>query len=332
MATPILIDCDPGHDDMMAIMLAVAHPDIDLIGITTVAGNQTGERTWRNAARTLTLIDATHVPLVRGADAPLCRPLVTAGSIHGTSGLDGADLPEPDPVFAAGPASASPLTSPSASPLTPPAPSAPAFIAERVLSHPEPVTLVPTGPLTNIALALRSYPETAGAIREIVLMGGGVSESNITPAAEFNIYVDPEAAHAVLSSGVPIRMVTVDVTNRALMSWEQIEALAAAPGRIAGTVSGLMRFFADANRARFGIEGAPIHDALTVATVIDPTLVETRPCNVVVETQGRYTRGCTVVDVYGVTGRPVNAHVTFSVDRERFLQLMIDAIHTLDGA
>ncbi|TVR66601.1 MAG: nucleoside hydrolase [Spirochaetaceae bacterium] len=330
MATPVLLDCDPGHDDMMAILLALAHPGIELLGVTTVAGNQTVDRTWYNAARTLTLVGATDIPLARGADAPLCRPLVTAADIHGTSGLDGANLPEPDLCFGmAGEGGGG--EGGSASPPQDHGLPAPAFLAERILAHPRPVTLVPTGPLTNIALALRTYPELKDRIERIVLMGGGLGDSNITPAAEFNIYVDPEAAEAVFQGGIPIRMVTVDVTNRALMSREQIEALAAGPGRIARTVGGLMRFFADAYRARFRIDGAPIHDALTVATVIDPSLVETRPCNVVVETQGRYTRGRTVVDVYGVTGRPLNADVTFSLDRERFMQLMMEAVATLDG-
>ncbi len=322
-AVPVLIDCDPGHDDMMAIMLAVAHPGIELIGISTVAGNQTVDRTWYNAARTLTLIGATQVPLARGADQPLCRPLVTAEDIHGDTGLDGAELPEPDPVLQPSRGSGGAEVAP-----------APQFIAERIIdystTHGTPVTLVPTGPLTNVALALRTYPELHKHIREIVVMGGGVHDSNVTPAAEFNIYVDPEAAAAVFACGLSIRLVTVDVTNRAVMTWEEIESLTAAPGEVSHVVGGLMRFFAGAYRKVFGIEGAPIHDALTVATVIDPTLVETRACNVVVETQGEYTRGRTVVDVYGVTGRQPNAHVTFGVDRDRFIAMMMEAVAALD--
>ena len=253
MATPVFIDCDPGHDDMMAIMLAVAHPELDLLGITTVAGNQIGAKTYDNAGRVLTLIRATDIPLVRGADAPLCRPLKIAPEIHGTSGLDGADLPE----------SEAPARDESA----------PAFMAETVFSSPEKVVLVPTGPLTNVALALRSYPSLGDKIERIVLMGGAVHDSNITPAAEFNIYVDPEAAAAVFESGIPITMVGLDATNKAKMLYDEIEILENQEGPVARIVGPLMRFFANANREFFGIHGAPIHDALAVATVIDPDIV-----------------------------------------------------------
>ncbi len=309
MAIPVFIDCDPGHDDMMAIMLALANPAVHLLGISTVAGNQTGERTCRNAARVLTLVGETGVPLFRGADGPLCRPLVTAGDIHGDSGLDGAALPEPlVPVS--------------------PVPGAQG-LAETIMGHGEAVTLIPTGPLTNVALALRGWPQLREHIREIVLMGGGVQDSNVTPVAEFNIYVDPEAAAAVLQAGIPLRVVTVDVTNRAIMDYQQIASLASG-GPVSRVVAGLMQFFARANHNAFGIPGAPIHDALTVAAVIDPTVITTRSCNVVVETRGEYTRGCTVVDRYGVTGRPPNADVTFDVDRDRFIALMMEALKTLD--
>lgn len=317
MAIPILIDCDPGHDDMMAIMLAVAHESINLIGVTTVAGNQTGENTWRNAAATLTLIDALEVPLARGADRPLCRPLVTAANIHGSSGLDGAELPDPAPVFLDAMRQPYPVPGP-------------VRMAELIMNHPKPVTLVATGPLTNVALALRTFPALHRKIRRIVIMGGGLQDSNVTPAAEFNIFVDPEAASAVFSGGVPITMVSVDVTNRAVMNFEEIARLEGRNGAVSGVVGPLMRFFADKNRSAFGIQGAPIHDALTVATVIDPSLVDTRPCNVVVETNGEHTRGRTVVDLYGVTGRPANAEVTFSVDRDGFIEMMLRALETLD--
>jgi pyrimidine-specific ribonucleoside hydrolase len=317
MAIPILLDCDPGHDDMMAIMLAVAHESIDLLGVTTVAGNQTGENTWRNAAATLTLIEALHVPLARGSDQPLCRPLVTAPNIHGSSGLDGAELPDPAPVFLAEVRQPHPVPGP-------------VRMAELIMNNPKPVTLVPTGPLTNVALALRTFPGLHRKIRRIVIMGGGLQDSNITPAAEFNIFVDPEAAAAIFSCGVPITMVSVDVTNQAVMNFEEIAALERENGPVSGVVGRLMRFFAERNRAAFGIQGAPIHDALTVASVIEPSLVTTRKCNVVVETSGEHTRGRTVVDLYGVTGRHPNAEVTFSVDRERFIAMMLEALRTLD--
>lgn len=320
MALPVFLDCDPGHDDMMAIMLAIANPAVELLGISTVAGNQTGDRTWLNAARVLTLLGAEDVPLYRGADAPLCRPLVTAGEIHGTSGLDGAPLPEPAPVFAA---AAAAYERGEAKPGA-------VALAETIMRHSEPVTLIPTGPLTNVALALRLWPALRNHIRQIVLMGGGVQDSNITPVAEFNIYVDPEAAAAVFAAGIPLRMVTVDVTNRAIMDFPRIASLAEG-GSVSRVVAGLMEFFARANEQAFGIPGAPIHDALTVATVINPSLVETRECNVVVETRGEHSRGCTVVDRYGVTRREANAHVTFDVDCEGFMALMMDAVAACDA-
>lgn len=310
MAKPVFIDCDPGHDDMMAIMLAAAHPDLELIGITTVAGNQTGAKTYNNAGRTLTLINRLDIPVVRGADAPLCRPLVIAPAIHGTSGLDGADLPESRlPVIEE---------------------SAPAFMARRIMEHPEKVYLVPTGPLTNVALALRSYPQLGDKIERIVLMGGAVHDSNITPAAEFNIYVDPEAASAVFESGIPITMVGLDATNKAMIRYPEIEKLEGHSGPISRVVGPLMRFFANTNREVFGFDGAPIHDALAVAAVIHPEIISVEEYRVDVETHSELTRGQTLADVYGVTGKPANASVAMGVDRERLMDMLFEAIRTLE--
>lgn len=311
MAIPIFIDCDPGHDDMMAIMLAAAHPEIEVIGITTVAGNQVGEKTYDNAGRTLTLIDRRDIPVVRGADAPLCRPLRIAPEIHGSSGLDGADLPE--------------------SRIPEIKESAPAFMARTILANDRKVVLVPTGPLTNIALALRSYPELGDKIERIVLMGGAVYDSNITPAAEFNIYVDPEAASAVFESGIPITMIGLDATNKAKMLYDEIELLEKQEGPVARVVGPLMRFFANANREFFGIHGAPIHDALAVATVVDPEIVTGGEYHVAIETQSELTRGRTVADIYGVTGKPANARVALDVDRKRFIEMLFEAIATLEA-
>ncbi len=310
MAVPIFIDCDPGHDDMMAIMLAVAHPQLELIGISTVAGNQTGERTFDNAGRILTLLNRTDIPLARGADAPLCRKLVTAPAFHGTSGLDGAELPS----------SAVPER----------AESAIALMARAILENPGPVVLVPTGPLTNVAMALRAHPEIADSIERIVLMGGGVFDSNTTPAAEFNIFVDPEAAAAVFAGGVPITMVGLDATNKAVLDYDQIAQIEAMGGPVSRVVAPLMRFFSGANEELFGINGAPIHDALAVAAVVAPDLLVTQDVYVAVETQGDLTRGQTVADLYGITGLAPNASVALGVDRGRFIAMMIDAIRRLD--
>ena len=310
MKRPLFIDCDPGHDDMMAIMLAVAHPEVDLLGITTVAGNQTGDRTFENARRILAFIGAEDVPVARGADVPLCRDLVTAPKFHGKSGLDGAELPE---------ATVDPWNG-----------TAVDLMARRILGHDGPVTLVPTGPLTNVALALRTYPELHDSIERIVLMGGGVHDSNTTPAAEFNIYVDPEAAAAVFSSGIPITMVGLDATNRAVLDFDQINRLEHSAGPVSRVVGALMRFFAGANVELFNIQGAPIHDALAVAVAVTPDIVTGGEFHVAVETQGDLTRGATVVDLYGVTGNEPNARVALGVDRPRFVAMMEDALAELD--
>jgi inosine-uridine nucleoside N-ribohydrolase len=308
----ILIDCDPGHDDMMAIMLACAHPgELELLGVTTVAGNQTGEKTWLNARKTLTLIGRTYVPAARGADRPLVREPTVAPEIHGVSGLDGANLPEPAteglPVHAVD------------------------FILDALHASPDPVTLVPTGPLTNIALALLKDPAVASDIERIVLMGGAVFDSNVTPAAEFNIYVDPEAAKVVFGSGIPITMVGLDVTNKALFDFGDIERLAAMNGRVSRVVAPLLKFFAQANRDIFGFDGAPLHDALAVAHLIRPEVIKTRKLNVEIETDGELTRGRTVADVYGITGKPANTDVALEVDNDLFKDLLVRAIEILDS-
>jgi len=308
----MLIDCDPGHDDMMAIMLACASPELELLGVSTVAGNQTGEKTHRNALRTLTLIGRTDIPVARGADKPLLRALTVAPEIHGVSGLDGADLPEP--AFQGLPEHAAD------------------FLIRTIMESREPVTLVPTGPLTNVALALLKEPELARRVQRIVLMGGAVRESNITPAAEFNIYVDPEAARIVFGCGAPLVMVGLDVTNKARLSFKDIEELASWNGRVSRVVAPLLRFFAQTNREVFGFDGAPLHDALAVAHLVRPEVIKTRKMNVEIETAGELTRGRTVADVYGISRRPANAEVALEVDLPLFKEMLFQAIRKLDAA
>jgi inosine-uridine nucleoside N-ribohydrolase len=307
----ILIDCDPGHDDMMAIMLADASPGLELLGVTTVAGNQTGEKTYLNALRTLTLIGRNDIPVARGADKPLFRELTVAPEIHGVSGLDGADLPEPG--FQG-------LEQHAVD-----------FLIQTIMESGTPVTLVPTGPLTNIALALIKDPRITTKLERIVLMGGAVFDSNITPAAEFNIYVDPEAAKVVFGSGVPITMVGLDVTNKALFGFDNIEGLAELNGKVSSVVAPLLKFFAQANKDIFGFNGAPLHDALAVAHLIEPEVITTRNLNVEIETDGELTRGRTVADVYGITGKPANCDVALDVDNELFKDLLMRAIKVLDS-
>jgi len=306
----IIIDCDPGHDDMMAIMVAAASGNTELLGITTVAGNQTGEKTFLNAQKILTLLKRKDIPLARGADKPLLRKLVTAPTVHGITGLDGAELPEPD--------------------ILPCKDHAVELIADLIEKQAQPLTLIPTGPLTNIALLFLINPGIKKHIERIVLMGGGVYDSNITPAAEFNIYVDPEAAKIVFESGVPITMVGLDVTNKSLLSFEEIDKIEKMRGKVSGIVGPLLRYFAEANRKIFEIGGAPIHDALAVMSVIEPSVIKTRKLNVEIETDGRLTRGRTVVDVYGVTGKEQNVDVAIEVDIKTFKEILFDTVKRLD--
>ena len=297
MSTPIVIDCDPGHDDAIAILLALASPEVELRGIVTVAGNQTVDKTTRNALKVLELVGRGDVPVVRGADAPLRRPLRTAAHVHGESGLDGPDLPEPRAA---------------------PSPDDPADWFEPG------VVLVATGPLTNVARLV----ERGVAVDRIVWMGGAVAEGNITPAAEFNAYVDPEAAAIVFASGVPLTMVGLDVTHMALFTRPHADRVRGA-GRAGRVVAELSDFFQIFHERRYGFDGSPIHDAMAVAEVIDPTLLTTVHCNVEIETSSRFCDGRTVVDRWNVTSGRRNARVGVDVDADRFLELLVERIASL---
>ena len=309
MKKKVLLDCDPGHDDAIAIMLACASDALQVLGLTTVAGNQTGEKTYINALKILRLIKE-DLPVAKGFNKPFIRNLVTAPEIHGVTGLDGAELPSPK--------------------IKPIKYHAMDFIIRTLLSVSERVYLIAIGPLTNIAGAVLKEPRIKEKIERIVLMGGAAFDSNITPAAEFNIYVDPEAAKIVFESGIPITMVGLDVTNKALFTFKDIEALKKFSGRVSTVVAQLLVFYARAVRKVLGINGAPLHDALAVATVIDPSIVETKSLHVDIETQGEFTRGATVVDVHGVTRKRPNAEVAFGVDLSKFKKLLFDAIKKLD--
>ncbi|MCK5673914.1 MAG: nucleoside hydrolase [Spirochaetales bacterium] len=306
----LLMDCDPGHDDMIAIMVACAAEDVDLLGITTVAGNQTGPKTFLNAKKVLTMIGHTDIPVARGADKPLIRELISAEFIHGESGLEGAILPEPE--------------------IEGLSISARDFIVNTLLKCNEKVILVATGPLTNIANVLISAPEVHFKIERIVLIGGAINDSNITPGAEFNIFVDPEAAKIVFESGIPLTQVGLDVTNKTLLTYEDIDYITSLKGSVSSFVGPLLKFFADTNKKVFGINGAPVHDALAVATAIWPDIIETKLLNVVIEIKGEYTRGQTVTDIYSVTGRKPNAQVGLQVDVDRMRNIMIQTIKKLD--
>jgi inosine-uridine nucleoside N-ribohydrolase len=310
MTTPIVIDCDPGHDDAIAILLALASPELEVLGITTVAGNSTLANTTANALRVLELAGRTEIRVAAGCDRPLLRSLVTAESVHGRSGLEG-------------PRSADPTTEPVRE-------HAVDFLARILLEAERPVTLVPVGPLTNIALLLATHPEVIDRIGGIVSMGGAMNLGNVTPAAEFNIYVDPEAAARVYGSGLPITMVGLDVTHRALLTREHADQLRGR-GRCSRFVAELLDFFISnypRNRPQLG--GAPIHDALAVAHLIRPELIRTESVAVTVDTQSELNRGRTVVDRWGVTGQAPNAAVGVEVDSEGFSRLLLERISRLD--
>jgi inosine-uridine nucleoside N-ribohydrolase len=306
MSTRIIVDCDPGHDDAIALLLALASPEVELVGITTVAGNQTLEKTTANAIRVLDLVGRDDIPVAAGADRPLVRELRTSANVHGETGLDG-------PV----------LLPPSREPLDRHAVD---FLAERI----EPgMVLVPTGPLTNVALLLERHPEAAARLERVVWMGGAIAEGNVTPAAEFNSWVDPEAGDRVFRSGLDLTMIGLDVTHRALMTPAHADRLRAS-GTVGRFVADLFGFYHRFHDERYGLPGSPIHDALAVAQVVRPELVETIETNVAVETQSELCRGRTVVDRWHVTGEPANAHVGTDVDASAFLELLVGRLESFD--
>ncbi|HEU0303880.1 MAG TPA: nucleoside hydrolase [Gaiellaceae bacterium] len=303
MATRILLDCDPGHDDAIAILLALASPEVELLGITTVHGNQTVEKTTRNTLKVLELVGRGDVPVARGAARPLARELVVADHVHGETGLDGPELPEP---------AAQELTVDAVS-----------FLAERLAPG---VVVVPTGPLTNVARLLSDRPEARP--ERIVLMGGAMGLGNITPAAEFNIWADPEAAAAVFRSGIDVTMVGLDVTHQAILSQERVARLRRM-GRVGRVVAELLDFFTVFHRETYGWEGSPVHDALAVAALIRPELLETVHRHVAVETESELCRGRTVVDLYRRMDAEPMAHVAVGVDTGAFLDLLEERIARL---
>jgi len=307
MSIPILIDCDPGHDDAIALLLALASPEVELLGVTTVSGNQTLAKTTANALRVLELVERGDVPVAAGADRPLVRDLFVAAYAHGESGLEGPALPPPGGA----PVDAHAID----------------FLADRIEASPEPVTLIPIGPLTNVALLLARYPELAARLERVVLMGGAIAEGNVTPAAEFNIWADPEAAQRVFESGLDVTMIGLDVTHRALLTPAHAERLRAA-GRTGTMVAELVAFFGEFHRATYGWDGSPIHDAVAVAHVLRPGLVETLPRHVAVETSSELCRGRTVVDLWRRTENEPNAHVGVEIDAEGFLELLVSRINT----
>jgi inosine-uridine nucleoside N-ribohydrolase len=306
--TRVILDCDPGHDDSIALMLALGSPEVELLGVTTVAGNHTLAKTTANAIRVLDHLGREAIPVAAGAQRPLVREGHFTGRDHGETGLDGPDLPPP----AREPESEHAID----------------WIARTLATTSDPVTLVATGPLTNVALFIARYPELANRMERIVLMGGAIGEGNITPAAEFNIWADPEAAQRVFSSGLDLTMVGLDVTRKALMTQTHADRLLTA-GRAGRLVADLYSFYSRHHEQRYGWNGAPVHDALAVAQVIDGSLIQTSYCGVVVDTGPELSRGRTYVDRWGAAGWRANCHVAVDVDAERFLELLVERIGSL---
>ncbi len=308
----IIIDTDPGQDDAVAILLAMASPeDLEILGITTVAGNVPLALTTRNARMICELAGKQDMPIHPGCDAPLSRQLITAEHVHGKTGLDGPVLPEPTmPVSDI---------------------HAVDFIVETLrTAAPRSVTLCPLGPLTNIARALQAAPEIAENIQEIVLMGGAYFEvGNITPAAEFNIHVDPEAAALVFACGAPITVMPLDVTHKALVTTPRNAGFAAIGNAVGKAVSEMTEFFERFDKEKYGSEGAPLHDPCVIAYLIQPALFSGRHINVEIETQSDLTLGMTVADWWGVTDRAPNCTFMGSVDAEGFFALLTERLARL---
>lgn len=307
MALPIILDCDPGHDDAIAMVLALASPELDVKAITASAGNQTPDKTLRNVLRMLTLLGRQDIPVAGGARKPLMRELIIAENVHGESGLDGPALPEPD--------------------FTPQACTAVELMAKTLRESSQPVTIVATGPQTNVALLLNSHPELHDKIARIVMMGGAMVLGNWQPAAEFNIYVDPEAAEIVFQSGIPVVMAGLDVTHRAQIHGLDIERFRQVGNPVATIVAELLDFFMEYHKdAKWGFTGAPLHDPCTIAWLLKPELFTSVERWVGVETQGKYTQGMTVVDYYFLTGKQPNTTVLLDIDRERFVDLLVERL------
>jgi purine nucleosidase len=311
MARKIIIDTDPGQDDAVAILLALASPELEFLGITCVAGNVPLPLTTKNARIVCELAQRPDIRVFAGCDKPLARALVTAEHVHGKTGLDGITLPDPE----------MPLQDAHAVD----------FLIDTLRREAAgTVTLCPIGPLTNIATAMQRAPDIIGRIQEIVLMGGAYFEvGNITPAAEFNIYVDPEAAKIVFGAGAPLTVMPLDVTHKALTNRARVDAFRAMPGRVGPAVASWTDFFERYDKEKYGSEGAPLHDPCTIAYLLRPELFSGREINVEIETGSELTLGMTVADWWRVTGRPANARFMGDVDAEGFFALLLERIARL---
>lgn len=313
-ATPrrVLIDCDPGHDDALALLVAAGDPRVEIAAVTTVGGNQTLEKVTANARAVLTVAGLHDVPVAAGCAGPLVRAAVlTDPRTHGESGLDGPELPEP------------------AVPLDPR--HGVDVIVETVLdAEPGELTVVATGPLTNLAAAARREPAIVGRVREVVLMGGGATKGNITAAAEFNIFTDPEAAHVVFSLPWQVTQAGLDLTHQALATADVVDRFRALGTRAGRFVVDMLEFFGPAYKAKQNFDAPPVHDVCAVVRVIDPDAMTVRPAHVDVELRGEHTTGMTVTDFVGRDGRALDHLVAWELDRDRFWEVVVGAVGRLD--
>ncbi|MCX7542417.1 nucleoside hydrolase [Corynebacterium sp. P5848] len=311
MARKIILDCDPGHDDAVALILAVGNPEIDLVGVTTVGGNQTLEKVTRNALAVLQVAGHPEIPVYAGCGRPLVREGAVAAHVHGESGLDGVELPEITGAAADG--------------------HAVDFIIDTVMSSdPGTITLVPIGPLTNIAMAVRKEPQIVERIREVVLMGGGYGTGNCTAVAEFNVHTDPEAAHIVFNEDWPVTMVGLDLTHQALATAEVEEEIRALDSDTARFLLGLFGFFRRAYRDNQGFDDPPVHDPCAVAYLIDPEVMTTRAAPVDVELNGSLTAGMTVADFRSPVPEGCSTKVAVELDHRRFWDLVVAAVAAVE--
>ncbi len=306
----IILDCDPGQDDAIAILLALASPDeIELLAITAVAGNVPLRLTEVNARKILELAGRTDIPVWKGCHRPLVETLETAEYVHGETGLNGVELPEPTMKLQPGHA-------------------VDALIEMVMAAPPQTITLCPTGPLTNVAMAILKEPGFAARVKEIVLMGGAIGLGNVTPAAEFNIYVDPHAAKVVFESGTPITMLGLDVTHQALVNRPRLEAIRALGTPVGLAAAGLVDFFNRFDSERYAVDGAPLHDPCVIARLIDPTLFSGRACKVTIETVGS-SKGRTNVEWFPREHHEPNAMVIDAMDADRFFALLTERLARL---
>ena len=309
MTKRIIIDTDPGVDDALAFLLALASPELKLEALTTTQGNVTLEKATRNALSVLELAQASHIPVVKGSLLPLVQPLRASADIHGESGIGNSTLPEPTASVHQQ--------------------HAVDYLIERVLAEPNELSIFPIGPLTNIAMAIRKEPRFAGAVKELVIMGGAILEhGNITPLAEFNIYVDPHAAHIVFHSGIPITLIPLDVTHKCLLKQEHVDQLMKINSPISRFIRDAMEVYLQASFA-LGFAGSSLHDPLTLATIIAPELLTLKQYYVDVDISGGVSMGKTFADIHNVLKKPANMNVAMNVRGEDFVQLFLQRMETL---